>query len=107
MAMKGSRSTSNKKCFPTIEIGKMNTNNNPMLVGSIAKYDALLGMEFHGRNKALIHCGDTNIEFPKHKIKVRCCYEPPYCYIQQVTTSGNTSLVSFLELVDSILRSLV
>jgi len=58
MAMKGSQSTSSKQCVVDIEIGKMRTRNNRMIVGNLAKYDALIGMEFLSRNQATIECGN-------------------------------------------------
>jgi hypothetical protein len=43
-----------------------------MLVGNLAKYDALIGMPFMARNGGIIRCDEASIEFPKSKIKVRC-----------------------------------
>jgi len=72
MAMKGSQSTSSKQCVVNIESGKMRTRNNRMIVGNLAKYEALIGMEFLSRNPATMECGNSTIRFPKHKVKVNC-----------------------------------
>jgi len=72
MAMKGSQSTSSKQSVVDIEVGKMRTRNNRMIVGNLAKYDALIGMKFLSRNQATIECGNSTILFPKHKVKVNC-----------------------------------
>jgi len=44
MAMKGSQYTSSKQCVVDVEIGKMRTRNNRMIVGNLATYDALIRM---------------------------------------------------------------
>jgi len=72
MAMKGSQTTSNKQCVVDIEIGKMRTRNNRMIVGNLAKYDALIRIEFLSRNQATIECVNSMILFSKHKINVNC-----------------------------------
>jgi len=72
MAMKGSKSTSSKQYAVDIEIGKMRTKNNRMIVGNLAKYDVLIGMEFLSRNQATIESGNLTILFSKHKVKVNC-----------------------------------
>jgi len=72
MTMKGSQSTSSKQCVVDIEIGKMCTRNNRMIVGKLAKYDALIGIEFRSRNQATFECGNSTIPFPKNKVKVNC-----------------------------------
>jgi len=72
MAMKGSQSPSSKQCVVDIEIGKVRTRNNRMIVGNLAKFDPLIGMKFLSRNQATIECGNSTIHFPKHKVKVNC-----------------------------------
>src|SRR5437868_10901896 len=72
MAMKGSRSNSQKQCNVDIKIGRMVTKDNTMLVGNLAKYDTLIGMPFMARHGGIIRCDEASIEFPKDKIKVRC-----------------------------------
>jgi len=72
MAMKGLQSTSSKQSVVDIEIGKMRTRNTRMIVGNLAKYDDLIGMEFLSRNQATIECGKSTILLPKHKVKVNC-----------------------------------
>jgi len=54
MAMKGSQSTSSKQCVVDIEIEKMRTRNNRIIVGNLTKYDAMIRMEFLLRNQATI-----------------------------------------------------
>jgi len=44
MAMKGSQYTSSKQCVVDVEIGKMRTRNNRMMVGNLTTYDALIRM---------------------------------------------------------------
>ena len=46
MAMKGSRSESQKEYLVNIAVDKLQTKGNKMLVGNLAKYDALIGMPF-------------------------------------------------------------
>jgi len=46
MAMKGSRSESQKKCSVEISVGKMRVPNTTMIIGNLPKYDALIGMPF-------------------------------------------------------------
>jgi len=72
MAMKGSQSTSSKQCVVDIVIGKMRTRNKRMIVGNLAKYDALIGIEFLSRNQATIESGNSTILFPNHKVKGNC-----------------------------------
>jgi len=43
-----------------------------MIVGNLAKYDHLIGMEFLSRNQGTIECGKSTILFPKHQVKVNC-----------------------------------
>jgi len=46
MAMKRSRSESQKECSVEILVGKMQVPNTKMIVGNLAKYNALIGMLF-------------------------------------------------------------
>ena len=46
MAMKGSRSESHKECTVYLAVDKLQTKGNKMLVGNLAKYDALIEMPF-------------------------------------------------------------
>jgi len=58
MAMKGSKSGSQKECLVDISVelpgGSMHTKGNKMIVGNLAKYDALIGMSFLNKHKATI-----------------------------------------------------
>ena len=65
MAMKGSRSESNKECTVDLAVGKLLTKGNKMLVGNLEKYDALIGMPFLKQQGAIIECGGLAIDFPK------------------------------------------
>ena len=57
MAMKGSRFESHKECIVNLSVGKLQTTGNKMLVGNLAKYDALIGMPFLKQQEAIIKCG--------------------------------------------------
>jgi len=72
MAMKGSRSESNKECTVNLTVGKLQTKGNKMLVGNLAKYDALIGMPFLKQQGAIIECGGLAIDFPKFGIRINC-----------------------------------
>jgi len=72
MAMKGSRSESNKECTVDLGVGKLHTKGNLMLVGNLAKYDALIGMPFLKQQGAIIECGRLAIDFPKFGIRIKC-----------------------------------
>jgi len=72
MAMKGARSESNKECTVDHAVGKLHTKGNKMLVGNLAKYDALIGMPFLKQQVAIIECGGLAIEFPKFGIRMNC-----------------------------------
>jgi len=43
-----------------------------LLVGSLAKYDALIGMPFLKQQGAIIECGGLPIDFPKFGIRINC-----------------------------------
>src|SRR5437868_3823004 len=72
MAMKGFHSNSQRQCKVDIEIGRMVTKDNTMLVENLAKYNALIGMPFMPRNNGIISCGKASIKFPNTKIIVGC-----------------------------------
>jgi len=70
MAMKGSRSESNKECTVDLAVGKLDTKGNKMRVGNLAKYDALIEMPFLKHQGAIIECGGLAIDFPKFGIRI-------------------------------------
>jgi len=72
MAMKGSRSESHKQCTVDLAVGKLQMKGNKMLVGNLAKYDALIGMPFLKQQGAIIKCGGLAIDFPKFGIRINC-----------------------------------
>jgi hypothetical protein len=72
MAMKGSRSESQKEDQIDVVVGKMKLPNTKMIVGSLAKYDALIGMLFLTQPGVTIACGKLTIDFPKHKVRANC-----------------------------------
>jgi len=72
MAIKGSRSESNKECTVDLAVGKLHTKGNNMLVRNLAKYDALIGMPFLKQQGAIIECGGLAIDFPKSGIRINC-----------------------------------
>jgi len=72
MAMKGSRSESQKECSVEISVGKMKVPNTKMIIGNLAKYDALIGMPFLMQHQASIDCHKLTLEFPKHRVRVNC-----------------------------------
>ena len=72
MAMKGSRSESSKECTVNLTVGKLQTKGNKMLVGNLAKYDAIIEMPFLKQQGAIIECGGLAIDFPKLGIRINC-----------------------------------
>ena len=56
MAMKGSRSEGHKECTVDLAVDQLQTKGNKMLVGNLAKYDALIGMPFLNQQGAIIEC---------------------------------------------------
>jgi len=72
MAMKGSRSESNKEYTVDLTVGKLQTKGNKMLVGNLVKYDVLIGMPFLKQQGAIIECGGLAIDFPKFGIRINC-----------------------------------
>ena len=72
MAMRGLRSESKKECMVDISVDNLQTKGNMMLVGNLAKYDALIGMPFLKQEGAIIECGGLAIDFPKQGIRINC-----------------------------------
>ena len=72
MAMKGSRSESHKECTVDLAVDRLQKKGNKMLVGNLAKYDALIGMPFLKQQGAIIECGGLAIDFPKYGIRINC-----------------------------------
>jgi len=86
MAMKGSRSESNKDCTVDLAVGKLHTKGNKMLVGNLAKYDALIGMPFLEQQGAISECGGLAIDFPKFGIRINCTPTSGHIRAAVVTT---------------------
>jgi len=57
-----------------------------MLVGNLAKYDALIGMPFLKQQGAIIECGGLAIDFPKFGIRMNCTPTSGYITAAVVTT---------------------
>jgi len=72
MAMKGSRSESNKECTVELAVGKLQPKGNLKLVGYLAKYDAVIGMPFLKQQEAIMECGGLAIDLPKFGIRINC-----------------------------------
>jgi len=86
MAMKGSRSESNKECTVALGVGKQHTKGKKMLVGNLAKYDALIGMPFLKQQGAIIECGGLAIDFPMFGIRINCTPTSGHIRAAVVTT---------------------
>jgi len=86
MAMKGSRSESNKECTVDLAVGKLHPKGNKMLVGNLAKYDALIGMSFLKQQGAIIEGGGFAIDFPKFGIRINCTPTSGHIRAAVVTT---------------------
>jgi len=86
MAMKGSRSESNKECTVNLTPGTLLTEGNKMLVGNLAKYDAIIGMPFLKPQGAIIECGGLTIDFPKFGIRINCTPSSGHSRVAVVTT---------------------
>jgi len=86
MTMKGSRSESHKECTVDLAVGKLQTKGNKMLVGNLARYDALLGMLFLKQQGATIECGGLAIDFPKFGIRINCTPTSGHITAAVVTT---------------------
>jgi len=72
IAMKGSRSESNKECTVNLTVGKLQPKGNIMLVGNLAKYNVLIGMPFLKQQGGIIKCGGLAIDFRKFGIRINC-----------------------------------
>jgi len=70
MAIKGSRSGSHKQCTVYLAVGKLWMKGNKMLVGTLAKYDAFIGMLFLKQQGAMVKCCGLAIDFPNIRIKI-------------------------------------
>jgi len=88
MAMKGSRSESNKECTVDPAVGKLYTKGNKMLVGNLARYDALTGMAFLKPQGAIIEWGGLAIDFPKFGIGINCTPTSGHIRTEVVTTEN-------------------
>jgi len=86
MAMKGSRSESNKECRDDLAVEKLKTKGNKMLVGNLVKYNALIGMPFQKQLGAIIECGGLAIECPKFGIRINCTPTSGHIRVAVVTT---------------------
>ena len=80
MARKGGRSQSNKECTVDLAVGKLQAKGNKILVGNLAKYDALIGMPFLKQPGAKIECGGLGIDFPQFVIRINCT--PPSGHVR-------------------------
>ena len=87
MAMKGSRSESQKDCVVSITAGSFQTKDTKMLVGNLAKYDALIGMPSLRKHKVSIECGTLCIYFPEHKVRINCTPTSGYVRAAVASTS--------------------
>ena len=87
MPMKGSRSESQKDCTVNITAGSFQTKGTKMIVGKLAKYDALIGMPFLNEHKATIECGTLCIYFPEYKVRINCTPTSGYVRAAVASTS--------------------
>ena len=69
---KGSRSESHKEFIVDLSVDKLQTKGNKMLVGNLAKYDALIGMPFLKQHGVVIECGGLAIYVSKFRIRINC-----------------------------------
>ena len=72
MARKRSRSESHRECTVDLSVHKMQTKGNKILVGNLARYDALIEMLFLTQEGAIIECRGLAIDFPKLVIRINC-----------------------------------
>ena len=108
MAMKGSRSERQKECSVEISVGKMKVPNTKMIIGNLAKYDALIGMPIHMQQQASIDCHKLTLEFPKHRVRVNCTPTSDYVRAAAVSTEEilNQHADLFLESILEVLPPL-
>ena len=85
IAMKGSWLESQKDCIVSIMAGSFQIKDTKMLVGNLAKYDALIGMPFLSKHKASIEYGTLCIYFPEQKVRINCT--PTSGYMRAVVAS--------------------
>jgi len=85
VAMKGLRSESQKECSVAILVGKMRVPNTKMIIGNLAKYDALIGIPFLMQQQASIDCHKLTLEFLKQRVRVNCT--PPSNYLRAAVVS--------------------
>jgi len=86
IAMKGSRSESQKECTIEVSVGKMKVSSTKMIMGNLAKYDILIGMPFLMQQQASIDCYKLTLEFPKHTVRVNCSSMGEYVRVAVVST---------------------
>ena len=60
------------ECTVDQAVDKLQTKGDKMLVGNLAKYDALIGMQFLKQQGAIIECGGLANGFPKYEIRINC-----------------------------------
>jgi len=91
MAMKELRSESQEECSVEILVGKMKVPNTKMIIGNLAKYDALIRMPFLILQQASIDCHRLTLEFPIHRVRVNCTHTSDYVRAAVVSTEEITS----------------
>ena len=84
--MKRSRSESQKECSVEIWVGKMKVPSAKIIIGNLAKYDALIGMPFLMQQQALRDCHKLTLKFPKHRVRVNCTPTSEYVRAAVVST---------------------
>ena len=57
-----------------------------MIIGNLAKYDALIGMPFLMQQQESIDCQKLTLEFPKHRVRVNCTTTSEYVRAAVVST---------------------
>jgi len=86
MAMKRSRSESQKEGSVEILVVQMKVPNTKMIIGNLAKYNALIGMPFIMQQQGSIDCHKLSLEFPKHRVSVNCTPTSEYVRAAVVST---------------------
>ena len=106
IAMKGSRPESQKDCIVNITPGSFRTKGTKMIVGDLAKYDALIGMPFLNEHKATIECRTLCIYFPEHKVRINYTPTSPYVCAAVASTLDimNQHPEVFPETIPEVLR---
>ena len=72
MVVKGSRSTTNYKAQPVIQVGDETGDTTDALVCSFDNDDIFPGMPYLTAHKAIIDCGNAIITFPKKGVTLTC-----------------------------------